>query len=219
MNERVTMTYDELVAEQQLVDSLIKETEYHALVPQSDPLLKTLTLSSNALLERQAETGYWQFVLEADTTIPAEYIMLQHYLGNVDEDRQRRLADYILEKQLDDGSWPLYEGGPGNISASVKSYLALKLAGHSAEDEALTRARTWILKHGGAENSNVFTRITLAIIILQEGKGIRLHTDKESVDTSLWIPVEIHIPAVQVTGKTKRWIDKRFFLEVVGDVS
>ena len=163
MNERVTMTYDELVAEQQLVDSLIKETEYHALVPQSDPLLKILTLSSNALLERQAETGYWQFVLEADTTIPAEYIMLQHFMDGVDEDRQQQLADYILEHQMEDGSWPLYEGGPGNISATVKAYFALKLAGYSADCESLTRARTWILKHGGAESANVFTRITLAV--------------------------------------------------------
>ena len=163
MNERVTMTYNELLTEELSAATLTTEDEFHALVPQSDPLVNVLTQSGNALLEKQADEGYWQFVLEADTTIPAEYIMLQHYLGNVDEDRQRRLADYILEKQLDDGSWPLYEGGPGNISASVKSYLALKLAGHSAEDEALTRARTWILKHGGAENSNVFTRITLAM--------------------------------------------------------
>ena len=141
MNERVTMTYNEFVAEQQLVDALIKENEFHALVPQSDPLLNTLTLSGNALLERQAETGYWQFVLEADSTIPSEYIMLQHFMYSVDEERQQQLADYILDHQMSDGSWPLYEGGPGNISATVKAYFALKLAGEDIDAPHMRRAR------------------------------------------------------------------------------
>jgi len=164
MNERVTMTYNELVSEEQLADTLkTGESEFYVPVPVSDPLLKTLTQSGNALLEKQAQEGYWQFVLEADTTIPAEYLLLQEFMGtSCSEERRQQLIDYILEKQLPDGSWPLYEGGPGNISASVKSYFALKLNGRSADEEAMSRARAWILKHGGAENANVFTRITLA---------------------------------------------------------
>ena len=157
------MTYNELVANQQLVDTLLKDEEFHALVPQTDPLHKTLARSAQALLQKQADQGYWQFVLEADTTIPAEYIMLQHFMGSVNAERERQLTDYILQQQLEDGSWPLYEGGPGNISATVKAYFALKLAGFSADDRDLARARDWILRHGGAENANVFTRITLAV--------------------------------------------------------
>lgn len=137
--------------------------EIHAPVVINDPLTRTVQISADALLEKQAEEGFWRFDLEADTTIPAEYLFLQYFLGTVDATRQAKLADYILNRQLQDGSWPLYEGGPGNISASVKSYFALKLAGKDPASPEMKLARQWVLTHGGAEGANVFTRITLAV--------------------------------------------------------
>ncbi len=184
MNEPGTVTYDEFVPERELASALNIEDEFHAPVPlSSDPVLDTLTRAGNALLQRQAAEGYWQFVLEADTTIPAEYIMLQHFLGTVDELRQQKLAGYILERQLEDGSWPLYEGGPGNISATVKAYFSLKLSGYRPEHEALQRAREWIHHHGGAESANVFTRITLAMF-----GQLPWHTVPAMPAESIWLP-------------------------------
>lgn len=134
----------------------------NAPVPRADPATQTMVMSGSALLTRQHRGGYWRFDLEADATIPAEYLLLQHLLGTVNREREQRLADYILERQLPDGGWPLYEGGPGNVSATVKSYFALKMAGRDPAVAAMARARDWVLQQGGAETVNVFTRILLA---------------------------------------------------------
>jgi squalene-hopene/tetraprenyl-beta-curcumene cyclase len=114
------------------------------------------------LLGDQQADGHWIYELEADCTIPAEYICYLHYMDERDAELEARIAGYLLDQQLDDGSWPLFHGGPGDLSCSVKAYYALKLAGHDPESAALRRARSWILEHGGAERSNVFTRILLA---------------------------------------------------------
>lgn len=135
----------------------------HAPAVRPDPVAATVVRSGAALLARQHTDGYWRFDLEADTTIPSEYILLQHFMGSVDMARHDRLCDYIRKRQLPDGSWPLYEGGPGNISATVKAYFALKITGADMDAEFMARARRWVLGHGGAETSNVFTRIMLAI--------------------------------------------------------
>ncbi|MDT8438749.1 MAG: squalene--hopene cyclase [Wenzhouxiangellaceae bacterium] len=114
------------------------------------------------LLADQREDGHWVYELEADCTIPAEYICYLHYMDRRRPDLEARIARFLLSRQQDDGSWPLFFGGPGDLSCTVKAYFALKLAGHSADDPALVRARQWILAQGGAERTNVFTRILLA---------------------------------------------------------
>jgi len=161
MDKQNTATINEF-AIPELTAKPATEPGLHAPVIKSDPLLDTIILSGTALLEKRHNEGYWVFKLEADTTIPAEYILLQHFMGTVNKSLESRLVDYILEHQLLDGSWSLYEAGPGNISATVKSYLVLKLTGHAPSEEYMQRARNWVLTHGGAENANVFTRITLA---------------------------------------------------------
>ncbi|MGI9228274.1 MAG: squalene--hopene cyclase [Gammaproteobacteria bacterium] len=129
----------------------------------ADATSRTITQSAQGLLQLQHPDGHWRFDLEADTTIPAEYMLLQHLMGTVDQAREKRLADYIISHQSDNGSWPLYEAGPGNISATVKSYFALKMAGLDPASEVMQQARDWIHLNGGAESSNVFTRILLAM--------------------------------------------------------
>jgi squalene-hopene/tetraprenyl-beta-curcumene cyclase len=128
----------------------------------SDPVLETIKSASENLLEKKFAEGYWLFELEADTTIPSEYILYHEYMGSRNAEREAHIQSYLLRRQLADGSWPLYDKGPGNISASVKSYFALKLIGYDIQAEQMIHARNWILGHGGAESSNVFTRITLA---------------------------------------------------------
>jgi len=115
------------------------------------------------LIDRQAPDGHWLFELEADATIPAEYIMLNHYLGTIDDEVEGKLARYLRKIQGDHGGWPLFHGGDFNISASVKAYYALKLAGDDIDAPHMAKAREAILAYGGAAKSNVFTRILLAL--------------------------------------------------------
>jgi len=117
----------------------------------------------DALEERQGEDGAWVFELEADATIPSEYILLEHFLDEIDDEVEAKIAVYLREKQGRHGGWPLYHDGEFNISASVKAYYALKLVGDEVDAPHMKRAREAILAHGGAATSNVFTRTTLAL--------------------------------------------------------
>src|SRR5579863_7337880 len=86
-----------------------------------------------ALLELQREDGHWVFELEADATIPAEYMLLQHYLDEVDPEEEAALAEYLRATQAEHGGWPLFRGGDFDISVTVKAYFALKAAGDDPE--------------------------------------------------------------------------------------
>ncbi|MBA4783695.1 MAG: squalene--hopene cyclase [Rhizobiales bacterium] len=116
-----------------------------------------------ALLAEQKADGHFVFELEADTTIPSEYVLLRHFLGEIDAPREEKIALYLRSHQNEDGSWPLFYGGAGNISASVKAYWALKLIGDDVDSEHMKRGRDWILSQGGAATANVFTRIAMAL--------------------------------------------------------
>ena len=116
-----------------------------------------------ALLALQHPDGYWCFELEADCTIPAEYILMMHYMDEIDEDLEARIAIYLRAHQESHGGWPLFPGGKFDISCSVKAYYALKLAGDRPDAPHMVKAREAILAFGGAARSNVFTRITLAL--------------------------------------------------------
>lgn len=116
------------------------------------------------LLGLQSEQGYWVFDLEADATIPSEYVMLQRFLGrDMRPELKDKIARYLRNRQLPDGGWPLYTEGPADLSCTVKAYFALKLLGDAPDAPHLARARQRVLEMGGAEKVNVFTRITLAI--------------------------------------------------------
>jgi len=122
-----------------------------------------VTRAVNSLLSLQHEDGHWVFELEADATMPASFILLQHYLGTIEPDLQRRLAAYLRGTQGGDGGWPLFHGGELDLSASVTAYFALKAAGDSANAPHMARAREAILARGGARRASVFARITLAL--------------------------------------------------------
>ncbi len=127
------------------------------------PLDQAIQSAAAKLRHRQRDDGHWVFELEADATIPAEYLLLGHYLGEIDDERDRGITDFLRSLQGEHGGWPLFHGGDFNISASVKAYFALKAAGDSPDAPHMGRARAAILAHGGAAKCNVFTRIQLAL--------------------------------------------------------
>jgi squalene-hopene/tetraprenyl-beta-curcumene cyclase len=126
-----------------------------------------------ALLNLQNPEGYWWAELESNVTITAEYLMLHRFLG-LPEDKFPGLVREILSQQLDNGGWSLWYGDGGNLSTSVEAYQALKMAGLSADDPRLVRARQFILERGGALASRVFTRINLALFGQMSWEGIPL---------------------------------------------
>jgi squalene-hopene/tetraprenyl-beta-curcumene cyclase len=115
------------------------------------------------LLGVQKADGHWVGELEADSTLTSDYILLMHFLGEVDAEKQRKAANYILKKQLPDGGWNIYANGPSEVSATVKAYFALKLAGFSPEEPFMQKARKCALALGGIMKCNAFTKIYLAI--------------------------------------------------------
>ncbi|BBA34314.1 squalene-hopene cyclase [Methylocaldum marinum] len=127
------------------------------------PLDNAIRRAKKELLGLQHQSGYWVFELEADCTIPAEYILMMHYMDEIDAALQAKIAEYLRAHQKEDGSYPLFFGGPGDISCTVKAYYALKLAGDDIDAPHMKKAREWILSRGGAARSNVFTRIMLAM--------------------------------------------------------
>jgi squalene-hopene/tetraprenyl-beta-curcumene cyclase len=164
-----------------------------------------------ALLGRQKPDGHWVFELEADATIPAEYIMLGHFLDEIDPVLEKKICVYLRRAQNGDGGWPLFYRGTTDVSATVKAYFALKLAGESTEAPHMRAARERILELGGAARCNVFTRIALALFaqvpwravpampveILHLPKWFPFHLDKVSywsrtVVTPLLVLMALH---------------------------
>src|SRR5258708_24130216 len=126
-------------------------------------LEKSISSATEALLGYRQSDGHFVFELEADSTIPSEYVLLRHYLAEpVDSALEAKIANYLRRTQGAHGGWPLVQDGPFDMSASVKSYFALKMIGDSVEAPHMVRAREAIRSRGGASNVNVFTRFLLA---------------------------------------------------------
>jgi squalene-hopene/tetraprenyl-beta-curcumene cyclase len=124
----------------------------------------SICAAAAALLRHQRYDGHWCFEFEADATIPAEYVLLTHYLGEApDLTREKKIGAYLRRIQGAHGGWPLFTDGDFDMSASVKAYFALKMIGDDPVMPHMKRAREAILSHGGAEMSNVFTRFLLAL--------------------------------------------------------
>ncbi|MGH9533160.1 MAG: squalene--hopene cyclase [Terriglobales bacterium] len=124
-------------------------------------LARAIAASRDYLLSGQHEDGYWCGELQADTTLESDYILLHTLLGTGEVERLAKAARYVLAHQNEDGGWSIFHAGPSNISATVKAYFGLKLAGYKADHPALVRARKCILDLGGVTEVNTFTKIYL----------------------------------------------------------
>ena len=135
--------------------------------------------------------GCYVYELEADSTIPSEYILLMHFMGDINIKLEIKIQNYLLKKQNKDGGWPLFFDGESDISASVKAYYALKLSGLKKNNPSLVKAKTFILKNGGAENVNVFTRISLALFGQISWHSIP-YMPVEIINFPKWFPFNIY---------------------------
>ncbi|MBV8408977.1 MAG: squalene--hopene cyclase [Alphaproteobacteria bacterium] len=147
--------------------------------------------ATDALLAEQRADGHWVFELEADATIPSEYVLLRHYLGEPDDlELERKIGNYLRRIQCDHGGWALFHGGAFDVSATVKAYFCLKMIGDSPDAPHMARARLAILAAGGALQANVFTRILLA----QFGELSWRHIPTMPVELILlprWFPIHL----------------------------
>ncbi|MHC5021339.1 MAG: squalene--hopene cyclase [Planctomycetota bacterium] len=121
---------------------------------------------------RVAPESYWVGLLEADVTLNAEYLMFMRLIDRWDADKAAKLAAWIRHKQLEDGSWAIFEGGDGDLSATIEAYFGLKLSGATQDEPALVKAREFILAHGGAMKARSLTKIFLALFGEFSWKGL-----------------------------------------------
>ena len=153
---------------QDLGAAALRPSPFPPVATAEDALEAAVARAAGCLLAQQRPDGHWVFELEADATIPAEFVMLKRFFGMVEPAREARIARYLRRIQAQEagtaaGGWPLFHGGPIDVSCSVKAYFALRLIGDAAEAPHMRHAREAILAAGGAERSNVFTRAALAL--------------------------------------------------------
>ena len=166
----------------------------------NENLEAAISAATSALLALQRDDGHFVFELEADATIPAEYVLMRHYLGEpVDSALEAKIANYLRRIQSQAGGWPLFHDGASNISASVKAYYALKMIGAGTDEPHMIRARRWILAEGGAAHSNVFTRNLLALFGSIPWSGVPV-VPVEIMVLPRWFP--FHIDKISYWART-----------------
>jgi len=133
---------------------------------------EAIVCARESLFARQSPEGFWCGELTADATLESDYILLQLWMHQPEEDivwdppsraRIAKAAESILQRQLPDGGFNIYRGGPTELNATIKAYCALKLAGHSVESDALRRAGARILDLGGLQAANSYVKINLSL--------------------------------------------------------
>jgi squalene-hopene/tetraprenyl-beta-curcumene cyclase len=129
----------------------------------ADRLEQAIEKGADHLLSLQADEGYWLGELEADSTLESDYIYYLYVLGKANPDRIAKLANYVRQKQLPDGGWSIYPGGPSELNATCKAYFALKLAGDAPDLPHMVKAREVAHRLGGLERSNSYVRFYLAL--------------------------------------------------------
>src|SRR5947209_9799334 len=128
-----------------------------------EEITRAITRAQENLLRQQKPDGHWCGELIVDSTLSSDYILFMHWCGEVDAQLQRRCVRHILKRQLPDGGWNIYHGGPSEINASVKGYFALKLAGCSLDAPFMREASATILRLGGNPQMNTCRKLCVAL--------------------------------------------------------
>jgi squalene-hopene/tetraprenyl-beta-curcumene cyclase len=143
------------------------------------------------LLSIQYPEGYWWGELETNVCMAAEYLLLTHFLGAPDRRRCDKIVNYLRRQQLPDGTWSIYYGGPSDLNATVEAYFALKLAGVSADEPAMKKARQFVLSRGGVPRVRIFTKIWLALFGQWDWRGVPV-LPPELMLLPSWFPINIY---------------------------
>ncbi len=152
---------------------------------------EAIARAQQRLLGLQHRDGYWHAPLEANVGMDAQYVIFNRFMGRRPQETEQRLVARMHARQSDDGSWPLYHGGPGHLGTTIEAYFAMKLAGVPADAPALRRARDFIRAHGGLERAGVFTRTFLAYFGQYPWWGLPA-MPVELVLLPPWFPVNIY---------------------------
>lgn len=128
--------------------------------------------SQDYLLSIQNSEGYWVGELLVDTTLVSDMVVYHHWDGSVDREWERKAINHLFSKQLPEGGWNTYEGGPSEVNATIKAYLALKLAGICPTDPRMLRAREVARHLGGVPRMNTFSKLNLAMLGLVEWRHV-----------------------------------------------
>ncbi len=173
--------------------SLIRETA------PDERLHDAIARACTALAGWQHADGHWLFELEADATIPAEYVLLEHFLDRIEPELEAKIGVHLRSIQGEHGGWPLFHDGAFDLSASVKAYFALKAIGDDVDAPHMVRARQAVLAAGGAERSNVFTRAQLALFGQVPWRAVPV-MPLEIMHLPLWFP--FHLSKVSYWSRT-----------------
>ncbi len=138
--------------------------EPDSFLPKETEIAAAVARAQENLLRQQRPDGHWCGELMVDSTLCSDFIVFMHWLGDVDATLQERCVRHIVKRQLPDGGWNIYHGGPSEINASVKAYFALKLAGCSMEAPFMCEARATIMRLGGIPRTNTFSKLYLALL-------------------------------------------------------
>ena len=160
-------------------------------VPFAEKLDSAIDRAVGRLFDLQYDDGYWWGELEANCAIHAEYLLLTHFMDVPDPKRWRKVVNYLKSMQLDDGGWPIWYGGPSDLSIAVECYFAMKLAGEPPDDPAMTKAREFILAQGGVPNTRVFTKMWLALFGQWEWAATPV-LPVEIMHLPSWFPLNIY---------------------------
>ncbi|WP_405719553.1 squalene--hopene cyclase [Streptomyces sp. NBC_01537] len=147
--------------------------------------------AADHLLARQHPDGWWKGDLETNVTMDAEDLLLRQFLGIQDDRTTAAAARWIRSQQRDDGAWPTFHGGPGDLSATVEAYVALRLAGDTPEAPWMASASAWVRERGGIARARVFTRIWLALFGWWRWEDLP-ELPPELIFLPKWVPLNIY---------------------------
>lgn len=162
------------------------------MAPDLDSSVKQATARGvELLLSQQSREGYWWGELEADTTLESDYILYLHILGQLKSPKVPKLAKYIRERQLPDGGWNIFYGGPSELNATVKAWVGLRLAGDPPNAPHLFKAKVKIHELGGLEATNSYVRFYLAMVGALDWKLVP-SIPPELMLLPDWFPINIY---------------------------
>jgi len=161
------------------------------MTARAEDLKEAIRRSQEFFLRTQHPEGYWVGELETNVCMAAEYLLLTQFLGAWDEERRRKVANYLLRQQRPDGTWGIYFGGPPDINATVEAYFALKLAGVTPDEPRMRKAREWVVAAGGVPKTRVFTKIWLALFGQWDWRGVPA-LPPELMFLPHWFPLNIY---------------------------